>query len=210
MQKIIWKNYILTSVIFSFLCFFSNISEAAHTEVYMNTTLGVSIRGPENWFLEMKDHPSPSADFVFKDQPYLFALFSKYNFNDRASWPNPVGSMISVYISPPENKSAMMIINKIYNNLSEDRKKEVIEPPREIKLNNRDWAVMTSLIKKNEITLYQVTYVTVYTGGNVQIEAATTEKDYNPYRKIFDDVVSQIIFDNDKNNLTSKSMQIKN
>lgn len=198
------KSHILAYVVFSFLYLFSAMSYAAHTEVYMNPTLGIAISGPSDWFLEMRDHPSPQANLAFDNNPHLFAFFSKYDVEKRASWPNPLGSMLRVYVFPPANASAMAILNNFYNM----RKSQgaFIEPPHAIIFNNRYWAVMASSTQRQGYALYHVTYITLFANGFVQIEAATTEQDYNKLRKTFDEVVSRMIFDNNKDSLLSKSM----
>ncbi len=209
-MKTACKSCILTYVVFFFLYFFSTLGYADHVEVYMNPTLGLAVSGPPEWYMEMKDNPSSQAKFAFENHPALFVLFSKYDFKNIANWPNPFGSVILVYVFPPVNASAMTLLDNHYNK-SISPALRVIELPHEVKLNNQLWAVMVGkkVSTSQGITLYQVTYFTLYANGIVQIEAAITEKDYPQYRKLLDQFVSQIIFDSNKDSLMSKVMLMR-
>ena len=204
-MKKAFKNSILTSIVFSFLFFFTAMSYAANYEWYMNTTLGVSMKGPADWYLEMKDNPSAQANFAFKNNPFLFAIFSKYDFKNKNNWPNPLGSAILVYLFPPANASAMTIMATLYSKRS-NQGLTVIERPHEIKLGNQLWVVMAFRGERQGFTLYQITYVTLFPRGSVQIEAGITDPDYNQYRKILDTFVSGIVFDTNQSNLLNNSI----
>ncbi len=188
----------------AFLTLFFNLCYAEHTEVYMNTTLGVSVFSPSDWYLEMRENPSPEAKFAFNSEGNLYALFSKYDFRKKSTWPNPLGSTVMIYLFPPSNATAMQLLDNLYQSLA-NTKIEIFEPPHEVKFNNQTWAVMGSRLVGAKLTYYQITYATRYPNGYVQIQAGSTDADYTQTRKMLDTLVSRIIFDTNKDTLLTKT-----
>jgi len=168
-------------LLFFSLLFFSS-AHAGHTEVYYNKPHNFSIRGPEDWYLEMRDHPSKEAMPIFTNNPDIAAFFSD---TDVKNITNGSGSVLNIYLSAPSKQTAMEKLPIVYAKLQKNYP-NVIEAPKEIKINNQTWALMSFKGSGSDIVIL---YLAMFPKVTVLIQGLTTEQRYASDRKLFDEAV---------------------
>lgn len=200
---------------FYFLSFCNNANSAPNDfEIYFNKNIGFSLRGPEHWFLFMRENGQVPS--FFSRSSNLFAIFSKENLNNEGTFSDS-DPLILIFCHQVGNKTAMDRIKELYNQANK-LGLEIIEPPQEITLHNQKWAVMATKVIQGSKVEFQVFYITEFSKGLLHLQAISglknynnatdALKEYNEERKIFDDTVATTFFGNDQTSIILNSLPI--
>jgi len=169
-------------------------------QTYANTTVGVSITGPDGWYLEVKSSPKEKGSFFQEaSPPGLVAIFSS---NDRIMTlpASERGNFGMIFISLFQPHLDAIKLMDPYSTATKELfvGENMIDPPQILKFKGRSWLV--TRVKKTygenvSNIAYQITYITVVPKVTIQIDTFTPSQSYESNRKLYDNMISHVTFD---------------
>lgn len=170
----------------------------AKNVIYIDIQLGFLIKGPKGWYGSVQSFDPSGEPLYHSFPPQVYVLYLKYFGKEERSHPyNPMFTVSMIRHDGDERSS----LEELRYYANDTPLEDLITTPSESIINGKEWATYSFKLTTQRLWvkfhLIRKVYLLLHKNYVILLEATDTEEEYESDVELFDEVVSDMKFNDD-------------